>query len=436
MADNSPQGGTDTIRDIDNSLYTTSTPAAAKTQVFKLDGGGQTGEVLINADTYNNVGYIHTDPSTAGSDGAIYNPVTVPQVDVVAGRGTDNLIHPISVDSGGNQNVNLLQGQTTDVPIFNSISGDPNGDFAGLNLIEEVISGNNGLNFHVNVDNNPRQDANGSLILSDAVLPLGQRIVGVVGQIFIIDTAGYQIIHASSGPMAANITGSNDLGGTFQSINCWSINSASQAPATTLAANSNMVIPASCRYIKLTVTTAGWATYHLRQGTATPLTQGSTPSNLFYVNGTAISNTTAGLLDFNIKNYNNAAVAYTNPMFASLVALASTNGQTLGQSIITATAAAVVQIKASAGKLTMLQFSNAAAFAGYFHLQNNAAATTSTASVQTYTIPASVGNWPIQLPDGGLYLSTGIAFTVSGAIASGDTTALTTPSMAVNYSYI
>jgi len=121
----------------------------------------------------------------------------------------------------------------------------------------------------------------------------------------------------------------------------------------------------------------------------------------------------------------------------SATTIATTNGQSLSQTIITATAAAVVQVKASAGRITMLNISNGAANAGYLHLQNNAAATTSTASVMTFAIPATAGaNIPIALPQGGLFLSTGIAFTVSGAIASGDTTALTAPSIAVNISYI
>lgn len=115
----------------------------------------------------------------------------------------------------------------------------------------------------------------------------------------------------------------------------------------------------------------------------------------------------------------------------------ASNGQSTSQTIITATAAAVVQVKASAGRITMLCISNAAANVGYLHLQNSATATTATASVMTIAIPATAGAIiTVKLPDGGLYLSAGIAFTVSGAIASGDTTALTAPSIAVNLSYI
>jgi len=57
--------------------------------------------------------------------------------------------------------------------------------------------------------------------------------------------------------------------------------------------------------------------------------------------------------------------------------------------------------------------------------------------VQTYVIPASIGaTVNVSLPDGGLFLSAGIAFTVSSLITSGDATALTSPSLVVNYAFI
>lgn len=115
----------------------------------------------------------------------------------------------------------------------------------------------------------------------------------------------------------------------------------------------------------------------------------------------------------------------------------ASNGQTLDTNIITATAAAVRQIKASAGRVTMLQLSNGAANVAYLHLQNSNAAATTTAAAMTFAVPATAGaNISIALPDGGLFMSSGIAYTVSGAIASGDVTALTAPSLAVNISYI
>lgn len=126
-----------------------------------------------------------------------------------------------------------------------------------------------------------------------------------------------------------------------------------------------------------------------------------------------------------------------NATIASTTTVATTNGQSLDTNIITATAAAVRQVKASAGRITMLQVSNGAANVGYLHLQNSAAAATSTAAVMTFAIPATAGaNISIALPQGGLFMSAGIAYTVSGAIASGDVTALTAPSIAVNFSYI
>lgn len=51
MADNTQLNtgtGGDSVRDVDNSLYTDSVPQAVKTQVVKLDQGGQVGESLAS----------------------------------------------------------------------------------------------------------------------------------------------------------------------------------------------------------------------------------------------------------------------------------------------------------------------------------------------------------------------------------------------------
>ena len=286
------------------------------------------------------------------------------------------------------------------------------GDYTGVSLIESCISGD--LALTTQQLNTERRDITGASVPSDS--PRVQRIVAsTAGQQFLIDTQGYQTLSLTMGTMAAAVTGSNDTAGTFGAVSCYPI--VLGAPVTTAAATINYIVPCFTRFIKLTVSTAGHALYTLRQTPMPVLYQANTPINLSQVAG--------------------AAASSTNPLFVSPVALAATNNQTIGQSIITATAAAVVQAKATPGRLTMLNIKNNSANVGFLHLQNNAAATTSTASVQTYVIPASVGGTvDVLLPDGGLFLSAGIAFTVSGGIASGDVTALTAPSMVVNYAFI
>jgi len=305
------------------------------------------------------------------------------------------------------------------------------GDYVGIPLMEAVIAGD--LSLTTRQDNIERRDITGAVVPSDS--PVVQRIVAsTVGQQFLIDTQGYQTLSLTMGTMAASVTGSNDTAATFGAISCYPL--VLGAPVTTAAASTNYIVPCFTRFIKLTVSTLGFAYFTLRQTPMPVLYQANTPVNIGQINGAATSATTAQL-GTALINIGSAVQSSTNPLFVSPVALAATNNQTIGQSIITATAAAVVQVKATAGRLTMLNIVNGSANAGYLHLQNNGTATTATASVQTYPIPASIGGSVIvRLPEGGLFMSAGIAFTVSGAIASADTTALTSPSMVVNYAFI
>jgi len=286
-------------------------------------------------------------------------------------------------------------------------------DLAGVALLEACIRGD--LPLTVNPINAEKRDINGAQIPSDS--PNVVNIVAsIVGQQFLIDTQGYQTLSLTMGTMVAGITGSNDTRGSFGAISAFPI--VLGAPVASAAANTNYVIPCLTRYIKLTVTTAGWAAYTLRQQ--------AIPAN--YLANAPI----------NLAQYLGAAASSTNPQHVTPLALAATNNQSIAaNAIITATAVAVVQVKASAGRLTMLHISNGAANVGYLHLINNAAATTTTASVMNIAIPPTAGaSIPVSLPDGGLFFSAGIAYTVSGAIASADATALTAPAIAINIAYI
>lgn len=305
------------------------------------------------------------------------------------------------------------------------------GDYAGVPLLESCIIGDLALSTQ-NI-NNERRDINGAQMPSDS--PVVQRIVASTnGQQFLIDTQGYQTLTLTMGTMAAAVTGSNDTAAAFGAISCYPL--VLGAPVTTATVGANFIVPCFTRFIKLTVSTVGWAFYTLRQTPMPVLYQANTPVNLGQIGAANVAVGTAQL-GINLVNVSGAAQSSTNPLNVQPVSLATTNNQTLGQSIITATAAAVVQVKGSAGRLTMLNVSNNTANGGYLHLQNNATAANNTASVQTYAIPPSIGgSVSVNLPVGGMFFSAGIAFTVSGAIASADTTALTAPSMVVNYAFI
>ena len=308
-----------------------------------------------------------------------------------------------------------------------TLVGQIGGDFDSVPLLDNITRGD--LALHTKSINNPTQDVNGNLILSDA--PTTGRFVGIVAQAIIIDTQGYQTLQITTNSTFAATGGvqfSND-GITF-GVNS-PMMTVSGSYSSALAANTNYSVPCLGRYARITPTTAGAITYFLRNSPAQIVSQ-----NLVSIGNAAVSATTAQL-GMSLVNIGAAAQSSTNPLNVTPLALATTNNQTIGQSIITATAAAVVQAKATPGRLTMLNISNNATTGGFLHLQNNATAATTTASVQTYVVPPSIGGFvSVPLPDGGLFLSAGIAFTVSGAIASGDATALTAPSMVVNYSFI
>jgi hypothetical protein len=298
-----------------------------------------------------------------------------------------------SVDSQGNH------------PTVTYITGQTTGDFDNVATLDSVIKGE--LALSTQVINQPMVDVNNRIMLSDSPQLVKTQFLAI-GQAITIDTQGYNTIEFTTQSFIGTVLGSNDSIGTFTAIG--GINNAGAWVTTLAAANTSYTFPCQTRYIKVTATTAGAFTYNLRN---------------------------VPFMGTNISAIGGAAQSSTNPLNVTPLALATTNNQTIGQQIITATAAAVVQVKATPGRITMLNMQNNSANIAFLHLQNNATATTSTASVQTYVIPASIGaTVDVSLPDGGLFFSAGIAFTVSGLITSGDTTALTSPSLVVNYSFI
>jgi len=304
-----------------------------------------------------------------------------------------------------------------------TLVGQIGGDFDSVPLLDNITRGD--LALHTKSINNPTQDVNGNIILSDspAVIKL---VASTIGQSFTIDTLGYNTIEFTTQAFIGTVLASND-NITYSAIG--GINNAGAWVTTLAAVNTNYIFPCQGRYIKVTSTAVGAFSYTLR-------TVPFMGNNVAAIGGSAVSASTAQL-GMSIVNIGAAAQSSTNPLNVTPVALATTNNQTIGQSIITATAAAVVQAKATAGRLTMLNMQNNSANIAFLHLQNNAAATTTTASVQTYVIPPSIGaTVNVSLPDGGLFLSAGIAFTVSSLITSGDATALTSPSLVVNYAFI
>ena len=112
--------------------------------------------------------YVQLQPDGAGKQidtQTVTTPTgtTVHRQTVVIGDGVD--VGDIATVGGGALNVNeasgVLPGATsTDKPLFVSLAGDPSGDFAGVNLLEQAMTDNSGLAFNTKVLNAPAVDAN------------------------------------------------------------------------------------------------------------------------------------------------------------------------------------------------------------------------------------------------------------------------------------
>lgn len=77
----------------------------------------------LKADQYGGSYFLHTDSSAAGTDGSAYNPnstANFPQVELIAGAGSDGNVHSLSVDAAGNLNVNIGAVGTLPVQITNA----------------------------------------------------------------------------------------------------------------------------------------------------------------------------------------------------------------------------------------------------------------------------------------------------------------------------
>jgi len=185
----------------------------------------------------------------------------------------------IGFNNGSTQQVGRVNGQqlpvtdstlaaatTNEAPISVFISGDPTGDFAGINLLEQAMTDGTGLAVNTRVLNqvNYKADPNSALVPSDA--PQAFEIEVALGSQFVLDTTGYQTVLIQQQNVGSSIflEQSNDnisyvpasavqlLGGqqTYPT-------SVTQVIQTALSQNSQspqamFAVPVSCRYLRLT----------------------------------------------------------------------------------------------------------------------------------------------------------------------------------------
>ena len=186
-------------------------------------------------------------------------------------------------------NLNVTYGQTPSTDQAGNLPAAlyGTGELSGVNLIEEVITGNNNLTLGVRVANQPKQDAIGALIASDAP-PSQPYVLSGLNSVYILDTTGYNSLNLElTGTWVGTVTwtGSNDLQ-TWQGITAV----ASTAPSSLLSTttiNGQYILQCSSKYIRLQFTayTSGQAIVvaYLRTASTTL----ATSNNISAIAGTA-----------------------------------------------------------------------------------------------------------------------------------------------------
>ena len=307
----------------------------------------------------------------------------------------------------------------------------------------------------------------GHTIPADGRVITGSRNGASVGPIVQLETTGYGTVALQlAGTFTGTITFqvSND-GTAWSSAVAWPAAGAA-APVNTATAVGQWLIPAAGRFFRAQITTAGTGfplavavlkNFSAFNPTSSPNIAANSSVNVAQIAGTAaVSAGVAGTLAVG-GNIAVGSAPTTNPVSLAwdgtntrriltdassggivLGSSAVTNGQTLARFSQTVVTPAATQIKASAGRLTMLNVSNGATVAGFLHLYNAAAVTLGTTSdVQVFAIPANVSNFNISLPDGGLYFSTGIGAAFTAGVAANDNTAFgSAPTLIANYAFI
>ena len=380
-------------------------------------GGSLLSDVLLTDDT--GALFVGRDDGTAVTyfnlnTNAVYTPTgTIVAASGGSGGGTTaTALDPLPVTDS------ILQAaQTDDAPLFVAIAGDPSGDFAGVNLLEQAMTDGTGLQVNVKEQFPPLKDVRGAAIPSDApaniVLFLG------VNSPQTIDTTGYQsVAFQQTAAVAVTVTQSNDgvnFTAAFGIIN--SAINGTFTSATAATAQAIYTYPIACRYMRFSAATQTSINVYLRQ----------TPFASYHQLGALGTNIT------NIGGTANASQAGT----LTLGTTAATNGMTLGTLVAPLTVAATV-VKASAGKLYSMSVGNAQTTAVYLKIYNATSVTLGTTSpIQNFLVPGGTAGdtFNVSINDVGLYFSTGICFAVTGGQPLLDSTALTTAAV-VNYSFI
>ena len=207
---------------------------------------------------------------------ALVNPTTstgtngqlAPTTSNLTGFNNGGIVQQVSPGQGTalpTQDQTLQAAQSTDNPIKVSITGDETGDFAGVNILEQVVTDGTGLAINTRTLNPPKLDANNAAIPSDAppstILYLGVNVPQT------IDTTGYQtVVFQQQVAAAITVTHSND-GVNFQTVLGIPLSASASSYASATAATANLVsaFPVAARYMRFSSVTATSLVIYLRQ---------------------------------------------------------------------------------------------------------------------------------------------------------------------------
>lgn len=312
-----------------------------------------------------------------------------------------------------------------------------------------------------------RVNARGHVVPSDQEIV--SRSLDRVGSIVLVETTGYNsVVVQLAGTWAGTQTFevSND-GTSWNACAGWAV-AGGAAPVTSATANGHWVLPCAGRFfrVRFSTYTSGIAAVNLVLKnqpaffpTSSPSIAANSSVNLAQFGATAVVN--AGVAGMAAVGGNIAvgSAPTANPIPCGgwdgtntrrvlldatnggvvLGSNALSNGQTSNNHRQTATIpSGGVQAKGSAGRLTMLTISQNSTVAGYLHLFNASTVLLGTTSdVMVFAVPGTIGTYAVTLPDGGLFLSSGIALAfTAGAGATDNTSFGSAPNLCANYSFI
>jgi hypothetical protein len=299
----------------------------------------------------------------------------------------------------------------------------------------------------------------GQLVLADNVQIVQGR--SGLGPIFNVDTTGYNsIILQLTGTWSATITFqvSND-GSTWSSTLAWPVAGAA-APVSTATANGQWIIPTSGRFFRAQVTawTSGLVSAHAVLRNAPAYVASSTPSmNVSQVGGTAV--VTGGVAGIQAIGGNIAvgAAPTANPVpiggwdgtntrriltdavsgGVALGAAGVSNGATVS-TLISAATNNLTQLKATLGKVFIIDIQNTVASIRYLKLFNLPSASVTmgtTSATLNFSIPAS-GKLSI-VTDLGINLGgTGVTYALTGGSSLTDNTQIGAGDLIANFMYV